>query len=160
MINHLWNLHPLSISITYLKIGAQSAASPHVWSYSKSPMWGRVKRQVLDLTNGPAVGISTLAVLYLLAAEVLICRYNYYSRVILAAGDSTINEVWRVQNSIGDAICDRGALIWEHFPKYADLSDKDLSTWSVKKHLYWMGTDGEECLCSMRGYQCSWGWYF
>ena len=48
MIHHLWKFHLFSISKTHLKNrgGAQSAL-PHVWSCSKSPMWGRVNVTVI-----------------------------------------------------------------------------------------------------------------
>ena len=94
-----------------------------------------LKRKVLDLTDaGPGVGISNHAVLYRVCAEILICKYDYYMRVHLAPGDSSNNEVERVQSSIGDAICDGGALIWDYFPKFSDVTDEEISNWTVQEH--------------------------
>ena len=39
MIRHIWKFQLFNISITYLK---NRGGTYHVWSYSKSPMWGRV----------------------------------------------------------------------------------------------------------------------
>ena len=47
MIHHLWKFHFFSISRTYSK--NRGGHFVHVWSYSKSPMWGRVKRHLASI---------------------------------------------------------------------------------------------------------------
>lgn len=47
----------------------------------------------------------------------------------MAPGDSSQNEVERLQSCVGDAICDGTYLNWEHKKKFADIdiSDKNLT---------------------------------
>ena len=95
----------------------------------------RLKDKVLDLTDaGPGVGLSNHAVLYRVCSEIMICKYDYYTRVHLAPNDSSNNEVERIQSSIGDAICDGGALDWDYFPKFSDVLEEDVKNWTVAEH--------------------------
>ena len=95
----------------------------------------RLKRKVIDLCDaGPGVGLTNHAVLYRVCAEIIICRYDYYIRLHLAPGDSSNNEVERIQSSIGDAICDGGTLQCDYYKKYADLTEEEITEMTVEDH--------------------------
>ena len=60
------------------------------------------KPQVVDLTDaGPGVGITNNVVCYGIAQEILITNIDYYIRHHLAPGDSSHNEVKRIQSYVG-----------------------------------------------------------
>ena len=87
----------------------------------------QLRPRVVDLTDaGPGVGINNHEVYYRIAQEVLICKYDHYSRIHLAPGDSSQNEVERIQSSVGDAIADGGYVEWEHRKKFHDLTDEEV----------------------------------
>ena len=90
-----------------------------------------MRPRVVDLTDaGPGVGINNYEVFYRMAQESLICNYDYYARVHLAPGDSSMNEVERIQSSVGDAMADGGYIEWEHRKKFHDLSDEEVMSMS------------------------------
>ena len=60
------------------------------------------KPRVVDLTDaGPGVGITNNDVCYGIAQEILITNIDYYIRHHLAPGDSSHNEVERIQSYVG-----------------------------------------------------------
>ena len=82
---------------------------------------------IIDLTDaGPGVGINNKEVYYRIGNEILICGYDYYARIHLAPGDSSQNEVERLQSSVGDAIADGGYINWEHRKQFGGLSDEEV----------------------------------
>ena len=54
-------------------------------------------------------------------------------RLHLSNGDSSENEVERCQGYIGDAVCDRGSLEWEHKKLFDETSLDDFKKLSVKE---------------------------
>ena len=51
---------------------------------------------------------------------------DYLIRLHLYNGNSTQNEVERIQGYIGDAICDGGSLEWEHRKLLEDITEEVL----------------------------------
>ncbi len=88
----------------------------------------RQKSRIIDLTDaGPGVGITNIEVKFRKIEEIRMMNYDYYVRHHLAPGDSSHNEVERIQSYVGDSVCDGGALNWEHRKKSDYLSDLDIS---------------------------------
>lgn len=68
-------------------------------SRNKQPSY---KPRIVDLTDaGPGVGITNHEVSFRIAQEIRICKYDFYIRHHLAPGDSSQNEVERIQSAVG-----------------------------------------------------------
>eukprot|EP00794_Sanderia_malayensis_P001529 gene1529-1692_t len=88
----------------------------------------RHKSVVVDFIDaGPGVGITNHEVKFRSAEEIRMMNYDYYIRQHLAPGDSSKNEVERIQSYVGDAVCDGGVLNWEHKTKTDVLVGLDIS---------------------------------
>lgn len=62
----------------------------------------KLKSRIIDLTDaGPGVGITNREVRFRTIQEVRIAQYDYYIRHHLAPGDSSQNEVERIQSYVG-----------------------------------------------------------
>ena len=65
----------------------------------------KMKSRIVDLTDaGPGVGITNYEVQYQMAQEVILLNVDYYVRHHLAPGDSSQNEVERIQSCAGKII--------------------------------------------------------
>ena len=65
----------------------------------------KMKSRIVDLTDaGPGVGITNYEVQYQMAQEVILLNVDYYVRHHLAPGDSSQNEVERIQSYVGKII--------------------------------------------------------
>ena len=74
-----------------------------------------LKSRIHEFTDGgPGVGVSNHDVKYRVAEVIMVTDPDYYIRHHLANGDSSHNEVGRIQSYVGDAICDGGPLEWEY----------------------------------------------
>ena len=92
----------------------------------------QMKSCVIDLCDaGPGVGITNEDVLYRVCTEFLICNTDYYNRIHLAPGDSSKNEVERIQSNVGDAVCDGGYLDFNYYPQFEGMSDEQLDRMSA-----------------------------
>ena len=66
----------------------------------------RLKSRVVDLTDaGRGVGITNHEVKFRAAEETRLVNYDYYIRHHLAPGDSSDNEVERIQSYVGMYVC-------------------------------------------------------
>ena len=66
----------------------------------------RLKSRVVDLIDaGPGVGITNHEVKFRAAEETRLMNYDYYIRHHLATGDSSHNEVERIQSYVGLYVC-------------------------------------------------------
>eukprot|EP00112_Aurelia_sp_Birch-Aquarium-sp1_P004821 Seg1546.11 transcript_id=Seg1546.11/GoldUCD/mRNA.D3Y31 product="hypothetical protein" protein_id=Seg1546.11/GoldUCD/D3Y31 len=89
----------------------------------------KLKSRIIDLTDaGPGVGITNREVRFRTIQEVRIAQYDYYIRHHLAPGDSSQNEVERIQSYVGDAICDGAGINWEFQSREESLKDIDVQT--------------------------------
>ncbi|CAB4022061.1 Transient receptor potential cation channel subfamily A member 1 [Paramuricea clavata] len=74
-----------------------------------------LKSRIHEFTEaGPGVGVTNHDVKYRTAEVIMLTNPDYYIRHHLSNGDSSHNEVERIQSYVGDAICDGGPLEWEH----------------------------------------------
>ena len=65
----------------------------------------KMKSRIVDLTDaGPGVGITNYEVQYRMAQELILLNVDYYVRHHLAPGDSSQNEVERIQSYVGKII--------------------------------------------------------
>ena len=65
----------------------------------------KMKSRIVDLTDaGPGVGITNYEVQYRMAQELILLNVDYYVRHHLAPGDSSQNEVERIQSCAGKII--------------------------------------------------------
>ncbi|CAB4043545.1 Transient receptor potential cation channel subfamily A member 1 [Paramuricea clavata] len=86
------------------------------------------KSRLVDFTDtGPGLGITNHEVKIRSVEEIRIMNYDYYICHHLAPGDSSHNEIERIQSYVGDAVCDDGSLTWEHKTKSDVLSNLDVS---------------------------------
>ena len=93
---------------------------------------------------GPGVGITNNDVRYRTGQKVRIINADYLIRLHLANGDNSHNEVERCQAYVGDAICDGGALEWEHkklldqktIEDLRQMSSDELADYKLKRMTY------------------------
>lgn len=62
------------------------------------------------------------------AEIILLTDVDCYIRHHLTNGDSSQNKVKRCLSSVGDAICDGEAMIWEYKSPYKDLAEEQISS--------------------------------
>jgi len=94
----------------------------------------KFKSRIVDLTDaGPGVGINNIEVQYRMIQEVRMTNVDYYMRHHLAPGDSSQNEVERIQSYVGDAICDGGYLEWEHKKQFQGVAEEILEKLTTKE---------------------------
>ena len=103
------------------------------------------KSGYLEWTDaGPGVGITNNDVHYRTAQKIRIINADYLIRLHLANGDSSHNEVERCQAYVEDAICDGGALEWEHrklldhktIDDLKQMSSAELADYEIKRMTY------------------------
>lgn len=93
----------------------------------------KMKTCIHEFTDaGPGVGVSNHDVKFRIAEIILLTNPDYYIRHHLANGDSSHNEVERVQSYVGDAICDGGHIEWEYKQKYEGLTDEQLGVMTIE----------------------------
>ena len=92
------------------------------------------KCRVHEFTDaGPGVGVTNHDVQYRIAEVIIVTNIDYYIRHHLSNGDSSHNEVERMQSYVGDAICDGGPLSWEYKRQYEGLSDEQLGSMTYEE---------------------------
>ena len=92
------------------------------------------KCRVHEFTDaGPGVGVTNHDVQYRIAEVILVTNIDYYIRHHFSNGDSSHNEVERMQSYVGDAICDGGPLNWEYKRQYEGLSDEQLGSMTYEE---------------------------
>ena len=86
-----------------------------------------VKSHVMETTDaGPGVSVSNHDVCYRAAQRIRIMKLDYYIRLHLALGDSSMNDVERIQSYVEDAICDGGSLKWKYKTVFSDLTQDEV----------------------------------
>ena len=88
-----------------------------------------VKSHVMETTDaGPGVSVSNHDVCYRAAQRIRIMKLDYYIRLHLAPGDSSMNDVEQIQSYVGDAICDGGSLKWKYKTVFSDLTQDEVES--------------------------------
>ena len=93
-----------------------------------------LKSRLHEFTDaGPGVGVTNHDVRIRCAEIILITNLDYYIRHHLSSGDSNHNEVERCLSYVGDAICDGGAICWEHRTPFEGLSDEKVAAMAIEE---------------------------
>ncbi|XP_070539440.1 uncharacterized protein [Ptychodera flava] len=86
-----------------------------------------VRPIVCELTDaGPGVGIRNHDVRFRSAERIRIHNIDRMTRLHLARGDSSYNEVERTNAAIGNALVDGGGIKWDYHSPFEDLSPEEI----------------------------------
>ena len=98
----------------------------------KLPM---IKLRRLDLTDaGPGVAVSNGDVCFLDTEMAMFLGSDWRCRCHRAKGDSCQIEAKRTNSALRDAIADEGAIAWEYYEQFNNLTDEQVQNLSLKEY--------------------------